>query len=85
MNILGLLCPNLSTIPSSPKSGEQDVKIPPIEEVASIAIIVSGQLGNKVATLSPTSIPFPFNHKAKEKTFFLSSDKVIILLSFPSP
>ena len=43
---LGSIWPKRSSTPRSPKSGEQDDKIAPIEVVASMAAIVSGMFGS---------------------------------------
>ena len=72
-------------MPSSPKSGEQDVKIAPIDDVANIAITVSGQLGKRAATRSPSLTPFFKNHADKEATFALNSLRVIEHFCLPSP
>ena len=50
-----------------------------------MAIIVSGQFGSSVATQSPFSTPDFFIHLANEATFSLSSFKVRLKLSLPSP
>ena len=60
-------------MPSSPKSGEQDVKIAPIADVASIDIIVSGEFVAKTATLSPGLTSFLINHFARIITFSFNS------------
>ena len=46
-----------SIIPSIPKSGEQEVQIAPMLEVASIATIVSGRLVITAPITSPFLIP----------------------------
>ena len=51
---LGCICPNRSSTPFMPKSGEQDDQVAPRLVAASIAIIVSGIFGIKPTTLSPT-------------------------------
>ena len=53
----GWTCENLSTTPETPKSGEVELQIAPIEAVAAIASIASGQLGMYPTTRSPSSIP----------------------------
>ena len=72
-------------IPSSPKSGEHDVKIAPTAAVASIEIIVSGEFVAKTATLSPCFTPFLINHFARISTFTFNSFKERDCFSFPSP
>ena len=72
-------------IPSSPKSGEHDVKIAPTAAVASIEIIVSGEFVAKTATLSPCFTPFLINHFARTSTFDFNSFKERDFFSFPSP
>ena len=60
MNSFGSICPKRSSTPRSPKSGEQDDQIAPIEVAASIAAIASGMFGSMAATRSPTPTPDAF-------------------------
>ena len=68
-NTFGLICENLSTTPLTPKSGEQEDQMAPIEVVAMKASTVSIVLGKYAAILSLFLI-------------FLPLKKLIILLVF---
>ena len=81
----GLTCPNLSTTPLEPKSGEHDVHIPPSEDTASMVITVSTQFGTKPATIVPFLTPKLANPFCTEDTLRLSSLKVTDLAEPLSP
>ena len=56
-NNFGSIWPKRSSTPRSPKSGEQEEKMAPIEVAASMRAMVSGRFGIIAATRSPTPTP----------------------------
>ena len=72
----GAICPNRSTTPSTPKSGEQLDQIAPIDAAASMAITASGIFGRKPATRSPATTPMARKAAATRATSVRSASRL---------
>ena len=83
--ILGLIWENLSSTPVTPKSGEALLQIAPTLTQASMASTARAQLGMYPTILSPLCTPLDLRAETIRATLHFSSEKVIFLVSCPSP